>query len=347
MTEVLLTNGKQVTINDVARRAQVSNATVSRYINKSPAVAESKAAAIEEAIAALGFHLNRTARVLKMQRSMQIMMVVPDIANPFYSAAYKVLQSLAMQSGYTVVLYNTNDSESEEYAAIEMAHGMNTDGLVFCSTYDHPHIFDALESLERPVVASNSFGRLQFDTIHSIKGQGLYVTTRYLLELGHRAVAYAGGNEKSTLNARRLEGYLRAMDEFGLTPPPTHRFHAEFNMEGGYRAAQHFLSLEKRPTAIACANDLIALGLIQTLIGSGVRVPDDISVTGMDNIEFARLSMPPITTVTNDSREFAENCLKLLFSRIDGGYTGPPREYLTSRKLIVRSSSLKCGVPVE
>jgi LacI family transcriptional regulator len=274
-----------------------------------------------------------------MNRSTQIMMIVPDIENPFYSVAYKVVQDIALQKGYTVTLYNSNGIEGNELNAIEIAHGLKIDGLIFCSINDYPQVFKALKDFGKPVVASNSFGELNFDTVHSIKGQGLYVTTNYLLSLGHTKIAYAGGDENSVLNERRFTGYQKALSEAGINLRPEYVFNFDFSMEGGYRAAKYFIGLSELPAAIACANDLIAMGVIQTLIGNGNRVPEDVSVTGMDNIEFSKLCMPPITTVTNNSREFAENCMELLLTRISQEYEGAPREYLTSRKLVVREST--------
>lgn len=330
---------ESVTLNDVARLANVSNATVSRYLNKTTGVDAKKADIIEDAIKTLGFRINRNARMLKTNRSMQIMMIVPDIENPFYSVAYKIIQEIALKKNFTVMLYNTNSVEKNELNAIEMAYELNCDGMIFCSTYDYPSVFEALKTFDKPIVASNSFDQLYFDTVHSIKGQGIYTTTSYLIKCGHKKIAYIGGDEKSILNQRRQGGYLRALEEVGIEVNKDYIFCNEFNMEGGYKAITHFMSLPDRPTGIACANDLIAMGAIQAAVNSGVSVPNDLSVCGMDNIEYSKLCIPPITTVTNNSSEFAVNCMELLYSRITEEYVGLPRELLNSRQLIVRGST--------
>lgn len=332
-------SGRSVTVNDVAKRAGVSNATVSRYINKTYAVDPQKALEIDRAIKELGFRINRSARVLKKRCSMQIMMIVPDISNPFYSVAYKTIQDLALSKGYTVALYNTNSTEKNELSAIDITYEMNCDGMIFCSTNDYESVYKELVKFDKPLVASNSFGRLSFDTVHSKKGQGLYLATRHMLELGHKDIAYVGGEKDSILNIRRMYGYETALKEAGIALKSEYIYNGSFDTHGGQAAAAELCLLPNRPTAIVCANDLIAIGVIQALGAAKISVPRDISVSGMDDIEFAKISMPPLTTVKNDSGEFARKCMELIFSRLSGEYEGEPRELLNTRQLLVREST--------
>ncbi len=129
------------------------------------------------------------------------------------------------------------------------------------------------------------------------------------------------------------------MNEHGLPIRKEYEFAGAFTVQGGIAAGEYFSSLPEMPTAVACANDMIAIGLMQYFQRNGIQVPDDVSVVGMDNIEYAEYFNPSITTVTNDSGEFAEKAMSLLFSRIDGSYTGDPRECLCDRRLIVRNST--------
>ncbi len=330
---------RAVTMHDIAREAGVSVATVSRFINNEGAVGEEKSRRIRAAIEKFDYTPNRFAKGLKISRSMQIMLIVPDIKNPYYARLYDVLQSIAHREKYVVILYNTNESEENEFNALRLVAELGCDGVVFCSVSDGEEILKSLQKLHRPIVSSSGFDRKLFDTVHGVKpGQGVYLGTRHLLENGHKKVAFAGGNPRSVLNDRRMSGYRRAMQEAGLPVRDGYIFSSAFSLEGGYRAGEYFAQLSERPTAIACANDMIAIGIIQYLRTVGIRVPEDISIVGMDNISMSEIVKPALTTVVNDSAEFAEKAAQLLFDRLIGGYKGEPRELFCGRTLVERDS---------
>ncbi len=331
-------------MNDIAKEANVSVATVSRFINNGSLVRGERAERIRAAIEKFGYVPNRYARGLKISRSMQIMLVVPDIKNPYYARLYDVIQSIAHREHYVVILYNTNEEEESEDHAIRLVSELNCDGIIFCSVSDSEEVAEKLRRLNKPVVSSSGFRSHLFDTVHGVQpGQGLYLGTKYLLENGHRRIAFAGGNPKSVLNDRRLSGYRRAIEEAGIGFDEKYIFSNSFTLEGGYLAGQYFTRLTERPTAVACANDMIAIGLMQYFNSVGINVPDDISVVGMDNIAMSEIVKPGLTTVSNDSGEFAEKAAKLLFDRILYGYAGEPRESICSRTLIVRGSVRRIG----
>lgn len=326
-------------MNDIAKEAGVSVATVSRYINNDTFVDEEKALKIQAAIKKYNYVPNRIARGLKMQRTMQIMLVVPDIKNPYYAKMYDVIQNLAHEEKYTVLLYNTNESRENEINAIRLIRELNCDGIIFCSTSDNQEIIDALTKINKPIVCSSSFDKKLFDTVHGVKpGQGVYLATSHLIANGHKKIAFAGGNPQSILNTRRYSGYKRALQENKIGINEKYCFSKSFTLEGGYQAGEYFASLENRPTAIACANDMIAIGIMQYFNSVGIEVPKDISIVGMDDIAMSEIIKPALTTVKNDSSEFAEKATKLLFDRILNGYVGDAREEFCKRLLIERDS---------
>lgn len=330
---------KMITMNDIAREAGVSVATVSRFINQETAVSGEKAERIQAAIDKFHFMPNRYARGLKTNRAMQIVLIVPDIKNPYYAKLYDVLQSIALREKYIVILYNTNEDEANEFKAIEFVKELNCDGIIFCSVSDNREIIERLQALNKPVVASSSFENRVFDTVHGVKpGQGIYLGTKHLLENGHRKIGFAGGNPKSVLNDRRHSGYLRALGEYGVEKNEAYCYSNSFTIEGGYQAGEYFSSLSDRPSALVCANDMIAIGVMQYFNKIGIDVPNDISVVGMDNIAMSDIVKPALTTVTNDSAEFAEKAADMLFSRILYGYEGAARESFCKRTLVSRDS---------
>lgn len=330
---------KAITMHDIAREAGVSVATVSRFINHETAVGEEKSRRIQAAIDKFDYTPNRYAKGLKISRSMQIMLIVPDIKNPYYARLYDVLQSIAHSEKYVVILYNTNESEESEFHALHLVSELNCDGVVFCSVSDGDEILSCMQKLHKPIVASSSFEKKLFDTVHGIKpGQGVYLGTKYLLDNGHARIGFAGGNPRSVLNDRRMSGYRRAMEERGIPVREEYFYSNAFSLEGGYRAGEYFARLPDRPTAIACANDMIAIGIMQYFRTVGIRVPEDVSIVGMDNISMSEIVKPALTTVVNDSAEFAQKAAQLLFDRLLHGYKGGPRELFCGRTLVVRDS---------
>ena len=328
------------TIRDVAKEAQVAISTISRYLNQSGYVDGETGQRIATAIQTLDYVPSRAAQTLKTRKSRQIMLVVPDIGNPFYSEMAKVVQATARSKGYALVLYNTNESTAEELEAIRTAASAQSDGIILCSIHVRDEIVQALQATGATAVLANSYEHCPFDTVHGLRGAGTLASMRHLLELGHRRIAFAGGPVDAETAARRKHGYQQGLEEAGLPFDDTLCFEMGFSEQAGYKAGKYFSALRTPPTAICCANDLIALGVLEALSESGIRVPEQMSVTGMDNIPFTHLSRPPLTTVTNDSSEFGHSVARLLFERLDG-YTGTPREVLVERRLVIRESTAK------
>jgi len=332
---------RKPTIRDVAKEAGVAISTISRYLNQSGYVDTETGLRIASAVQSLNYMPTRAAQTLKTRRSRQIMLVVPDIGNPFYSEMAKVVQASARDRGYALVLYNTNESTSEEIEAIRTADATQSDGIILCSIHVRDEVVQSLVSTGTPAILANSYEHCPFDTVHGVRGAGTLVSMRHLLELGHRRIAFAGGPADAETAVRRKFGYHQALTEAGISLDETLCFEMGFSEQAGYKAGKYFSSLRRLPTAICCANDLIALGVLEALTESGLQVPEQISVTGMDNIPFTHLSRPPLTTVTNDSTEFGRHVSRLLFERLEG-YLGPPREVLVERRLVIRSSTAQC-----
>ena len=310
---------RAVTMHDIAREAGVSVATVSRFINNEGAVGEEKSRRIRAAIEKFDYTPNRFAKGLKISRSMQIMLIVPDIKNPYYARLYDVLQSIAHREKYVVILYNTNESEENEFNALRLVAELGCDGVVFCSVSDGEEILKSLQKLHRPIVSSSGFDRKLFDTVHGVKpGQGVYLGTRYLLENGHQKVAFAGGNPRSVLNDRRMSGYRRAMQEAGLPVRTEDMCVSGFRMEEGYARAKDLLQA-RHPDGIFCATDAIAIGAMQACRELGLRVGEDVLIAGVGDTTLGQVTATPLTTAhlhyKTSGQEAAQLLLRLLSSQ--------------------------------
>jgi DNA-binding LacI/PurR family transcriptional regulator len=327
------------TIRDIAKEAGVSIATISRYLNKSGYVDIQTLERIEEVITRFNYIPSRMAQSLKTRKSRQLMLIVPDISNPFYSTMAKTVQALAKEKNYTLTLYNTNEDPREEIDSIRTAVEIHAEGIILGSIHVRDEVIDELQKTRIAAVVVNSYEKCPFDAVHGVRGEGTYLSARHLIGLGHMKIAFAGGPTDSAIASSRRFGYRKAIEEAGIPLQEDYCFEMGFSENAGYKAGKYFSTLNTRPTAVCCANDLIALGVLAAFNEAGIRVPEEISLTGMDNISVTNLTRPRLTTVTNDSDEFARSAVRLLFERIDKTYCDLPREVLVSRQLIVRDST--------
>jgi LacI family transcriptional regulator len=332
---------QRTTIKDVAKAAGVSTATVSRHLNQSGYVEDETARRIAQAIEDIDFSPSIAARSLKTQKSRILILVVPDICNPFYSQMARKVQQLAMERDYVMALFNSKGNSDEEMAAIRTAVQMYAGGILFATIDVRQNVIKMIMNSGIPTVGLNAYEKCEFDTVHVHKNGGTYLAMRHLLSLGHTDIAFAGGSLGTAIAQSRLGGYEHAMGEAGLCIREENIFEMGFSQEDGYKAGRYLSTLHPLPTAICCANDLIALGVINALSDRGIDVPRQISITGMDNIQYARTSNPKLTTVTNDSEAFAKAGVTMLFERIDGQYDGAPRMVEIPHELIVRDSTVK------
>ncbi len=328
----------RVTIRDVAKAAGVSISTVSRFLNNSGYVDKQTGKRIADAVNITSYSPSIAARSLKTQKSRIILLVVPDICNPFYSAIAKTVQRLVRERGYVMALYDSDES-IEELPSVDIARQMYASGILLGSIDIKPEVISALLDSGIPVVGLNAYSQYPFDTVHVKGSDGRSLAAQHLVSLGHRDIGFAGGTPNSMIGHSRLAGYYRALDEAGIKHMPERVIEIGFSQVDGHQAGLRFAQMNPLPTAICCANDQIALGLLQVLHAQGISVPEQISVTGMDDISYAETSNPRLTSVTNDGTAFSQEGVSMLFDRITGTYKGGPRDVAIAHTLIVRDST--------
>ena len=303
---------KKITIKDIAREAGVSVTTVSRVLNKTGRIGSKTREKINKVIEEFGYHPNSAAQSMKTGRTRNIFFVVPDITNPFYASLAKELQLLSREKNYNITL--------------------------FASINESREVIDKLLEANIPAVLLNSYLKCEFDTVHGEINAGTYLSTNYLIENGHKVIGFAGAPADTTVGKSRKQGYITALQNAGLNVDEKLSFEMGFSEDAGYKAGKYFSTLKKKPTAICCANDIVAMGVLTALYEEGIVVPDDISIVGMDDIIYSRISRPPLTSVSNDSNVFARSAFSMLFERIENTYEGEPREIIVERNLIIRES---------
>ena len=330
---------KNVTVKDIARETGLSVATVSRVINKSGYYDKATAEKVEKVIERLDYRPNRAAKNLKCSKTKNLLLIVPDIENPFYAKMVTEIQKRVRMEDYTLTMYNTNENLKEELRAIQLGREILADGIIFASVSSHDAILTELKKFGKPVVMVNSYDKCPFDSVHGKRNYGTYLSTKYLIEQGHTRIGFAGGTKDTVIAESRAKGYLTALKEAGMESSEELMFEMGFSSEAGRKAGRYFSTLKPMPSAICCANDMIALGVINVLGMLGVKVPEQVSVTGMDNLMYADICNPGLTSVTNDSTEFAQKAMDALFERLKGGYEGEAREYVIDHRMIVRGST--------
>lgn len=236
---------KPATIHDVARISNVSAATVSKYLNRSARVSPECSERIAKAIQALNYTPNKVAQSLKTSQSKLLMMVVPDIANQYYAEQYKIVQTIGGEAGYTILLYDSGATVEGEKNAIRSAQAQQCDGLLFLSVNRNKEVDDQLDALKIPVVRTPDASHL------SSFEKGIYVTTRYLIELGHKDILYVGGNLLTWTNQCRCNAFMCAMDETGLSYDPSTWFEMDFTLSAGYKRARTSAALRISPRLFA------------------------------------------------------------------------------------------------
>ncbi|MFJ6327277.1 MULTISPECIES: LacI family DNA-binding transcriptional regulator [unclassified Rhizobium] len=334
-----MTNGR-ATQKDVARAAGVSQATVSMVLSGGGASIPAETwERITKAAKDLGYVPNRFAQALKTSRTMTIACIVPDITNPFYPSLVRGIQSIADGQSYDVITVNTDGTPERERHFLDWARQGRVDGVIGVFFTLKAKDFSPLVEAGVPVVRIESSkkrgGAIPVDDIYVDSRAAAEAVTEYLLSLGHSRIALVAG--RGGPQAHRIEGYRAALAKRGH---PDHVvIDEEFSELGGIRAAESILGGDFKPTAIFAANDLMAIGVMQSLRERRIRIPEDIAVVGFDDISAAKLVTPSLTTVAQFQWKMGERAAQTLMDRLRGEKTGAGTAVEMPFDLIVRGST--------
>jgi LacI family transcriptional regulator, repressor for deo operon, udp, cdd, tsx, nupC, and nupG len=328
-------------IYEVAKRAGVSTATVSRVLSRPEVVAPSTRRKVMRAVQFLGYAPHAAAKNLRTLRSRKVLVTVPDISNPFFSLILQGIEDTALSQGYSVLVGDTQDDLKREERYAQMLKRREADGLIFLGHRLPREAASLIKGMARgcaPIVNGCEFSpRLGVPSVHIDNAKAAAEAMDHLYELGHRRVGIITGPLVSPLSRDRLSGALssarnhEAEDDCIIV-------NGDFSIESGRTAAEKLLGASEPPTAIFSFNDEMAIGVIDTAKRRGLRIPLDLSVAGFDDIRFSRYTDPPLTTVAQPMREIGEGTVRLLL-QILHGQTTPPESITLPHKLIVRSST--------
>lgn len=331
---------RRTDIRTVAAAAKVSVATVSRVINNIPNVDPVLAKRVWDATRKLGYIPNNQARALVSGRSKLFGVIISDITNPFFPELIQGFEDEAVAAGYETLIGSTNyDLRSMEICVQRMLE-RKVDGVAVMTFGIEEPLLERLASKKIPMVfidvapAKKGFSAIRIDYEN-----GIYEAVQHLAVLGHRQIGFISGPRGLHSANEREKAFRSALKLIGLGLPDEYIYVGDYTTEGGSSGAEHLLTLHKPPTAIVCSNDMTAIGAMHAAARLDLRIPDDVSLIGFDDIGIARYMLPPLTTVRMSGREIAVNAVRTLIASLKDDPAAKAAYEVVATRLIVRQST--------
>ena len=326
------------TLNDVAKAAGVSTATVSRCLNSPDQVIEATRQRVMQAVESLGYTPNFAARVMAAKRSYTIGAIIPTMDNAIFARGLQEFQDQLRESGYTLLVSSSAYDPEVEWEQIRALVARGADGLLLIGYARDEEIYSYLERHQVPSLVAWSYHpeahrpSVGFDNLNAMRE-----LARSVIAAGHRQIAMISGKMLGNDRAQsRVEGVTQAMSESGLNAKSLTLVETTYEIEKGAEAFSQLMALSPRPTAIICGNDVLAAGALQEARRLGVRVPEQVSVTGFDDIELAQIVTPSLTTVHVPHREMGREAARELTAMVEGKSEG--QSVCIKTRLVVRNS---------
>lgn len=330
-----------ISIRDVARRARVSIATVSRAVNRVSSVDPELAKRVWKAVEETGYVPNTQARALVSGRSHILGLIVSEITNPFFPELVQEFENLAVPQGYEVMIGSTNYDPAKTESLIRRMLQRNVDGVAVMTFGVEEELVRRLVEREFPLVFVDAGPDLPNIRVLKVNyAEGIREAVQHLAALGHRSIAFITGPIQMRSAATRRDAFLRSMAELGIDVPADHVVAGTHTMEGGMAAMEILAALPELPTAVLCSNDMTAIGALHALERTTHSVPKEISVVGFDDIHLSQFMLPPLTTVRMSCKDLAAAAVEALRAGIEPGHAkAGVKEWEIPTRLVVRQSS--------
>lgn len=328
-----------ITIVDIAKELGISASTVSRALSDSPLVNADTKRTVLQTAERLGYQRNELARALVKGSSGAVGLLVPDITNPFFSDIARGVGEIVDRFGVGVILCNTDGRVDRELSYIRLMRRKRVDGLLLCSTTTKAPYLQELVHANIPfILVSRLYAHHNVPFVITDDHVGAKLAVEHLVDLGHDRIGFIGGPENVQASRDRMEAYLGVLENNGLHTSEDWRTYAGFTQAAGREAAQRMLTLPECPTAIFAANDVTALGVLEVAEGLGLRVPEDLSLVGYDDISYASLPRIQLTTIAQPAVEMGQIAASWLIERLEKPELPCLQKTLTPR-LVVRSTT--------
>jgi LacI family transcriptional regulator len=329
---------KKTTIREVAERAGVSVSTVSRFLNNRPDINAETKERIQKAIDELKYVPSSIARGMVLNKTNTIGLILPDITNPYFSSIARGIQHTADQYGYSVILCDTESNPGKELNSIKLLRSKRVSGMIAALSGDCKDELLHLKSENFPFVQiDRNIPGVEVPTVTADNLLSAKTAVNYLIEAGHREIAHLAGDLSTKTARNRFQGFEEAMKESGLSINREWVLECEFSIASGIEKMSCILEGNQIPTAVFCGNDLIATGAYQVIKTAGLKIPEDISIVGHDDIELASIITPALTTMALDKYSMGQLAVEALIREIEDGVT-TNNEIILGTSLIIRES---------
>jgi LacI family transcriptional regulator len=283
------------------------------------------------------------ARSLKARSTATIGLVVPNSTNPYYAELARGIEDGCAREGYCVFFCNSDDEPAKQRNYLRVLQEKRIDGLIIASAGEDAVLAQSLADASEPfVVVDRNIEGLSSDLVQIDHERGAYLATRHLIELGHVRIGCITGAVSTAVSAMRVHGFIRAMAERGIEIAPSAIVEGDFSGRGGQEAAARLFDTV-RPSAIFACNDMMGIGALRVAAVRGIRVPEQCSIIGFDDIELSAYTYPALSTVGESVRTLGEAAAEMLIERISGTVSGPMRRRLISPRLVLRESTAVCN----
>jgi DNA-binding LacI/PurR family transcriptional regulator len=328
-------------IRAVAALAKVSIATVSRTINGSPVVSERLSKRVWQAIEQLNYFPNTHARTLVSGRSRLFGIIVENITNPFFPELIQSFEEIAVANGYEILVSSSNSDPARLTTCVRRMLERKVEGVAVLTFGEEEPVLDQLAFHDVPIVlAEFKLTQPKASTIALDYGTGIRAAIDHLAALGHRKIGFLAGPHKLHSAITRQNDFQNAMQESKIPIQKKWIIECDHTLKGGVAGFAKLQALSARPSAIICSNDMTAIGVLRAAYLQGLRVPEDLSVIGLDDIDFAEFTLPPLTTIRLSRAELAHAAFNALRQHADNpGEPGLQRVFLVSTSLVVRGST--------
>lgn len=332
-----------VTIKEVARLAGVSTATVSRTLAAPDKVAEVTRERVMRAVRELGYVPNTLGRNFRQRRSNLVLVLVPDISNPFFSSIIRGIERVAGEQGYRILLGDTQYNASRQRDYSELVTQRQADGII-CLGMDIPFSYrkgrKSIDPAWPPFVMACEYdGQIPVPTVCIDNEAAALAAVGELIALGHRDIAFINGPEASPICRDRLAGYRRALTEAGIAPRQAWWRHGDFSLASGHREMRRLLAQKQRPSAVFCANDEMAMGAMRAAREAGLDLPGELSVMGFDDIDVAAYAWPSLSTVRQPRDAIGVQTMRLMLDLLQGR-AAPQERVILPHEIVLRESTV-------
>ncbi|PFO01374.1 LacI family transcriptional regulator [Bacillus sp. AFS076308] len=333
-----------VTIKEVAKLANVAPSTVSRVIANNPRISEATKRKVKKVMEELGYHPNLNARSLSSKATQTIGLVMPSsgdvvFQNPFFPTVLQGISEGVHEKKYALQMTTGRSQQEILEAVIQMVQGKRVDGMILLNSKVEDKVIQYLREIDFPFVVIGKPAKYIEEITHvdNDNVRAMKEATEYLIDQGHSQIAFIGGSPELIVTVDRLNGYKQALENSNIPIKEEYIKHEEFLREGGQEAVNELMALQQRPTALLVVDDFMALGVLNKLDESGIKVPEDISVVSFNNILLSEMSKPPLTSVDINILKLGLEASRGLIEKIENS-SEPTKRIIISHQLVERSS---------